>query len=130
VIRVVCGAVLRDARVLACQRSAETFPPSVWELPGGKVEPGETDETALVRELREELGIEVVVGDGLGVSVFDYGRKQVELVAYTARIVAGEPRALEHQALRWLGAGELAGLEWAPADLPLLEAVEERLRKQ
>lgn len=129
-IRVVCGAVLRDARVLACQRSAETFPPSVWELPGGKVEPGETDETALVRELREELGIEVVVGDGLGVSVFDYGRKQVELVAYTARIVAGEPRALEHQALRWLGAGELAGLEWAPADLPLLEAVEERLRKQ
>ena len=129
-IRVVCGAIVRDARVLVCQRSAETFPANVWELHGGKVEPGETDEAALVRELREELAIDVVVGKGLGASVFDYGRKEVELVAYEARIVSGEPQKLEHQALRWLGPDELRGLDWAPADLPLLDAVETWLREQ
>lgn len=129
VIRVVCGAVIREGRVLVCQRSATKFPANVWELPGGKVEAGEEDALALMRELEEELAIQVEVGECLGSSVHDYGRKVVELVAYEATILAGEPEALEHQALTWLTATNLYSVEWAPADLPLLPSVQASLRK-
>jgi 8-oxo-dGTP diphosphatase len=118
-VRVVVGAVLRDAhgRVLAARRRR----PAGWELPGGKVEPGETEPAALVRELREELGITVEVGDRVGPDV-PIGADLL-LHAWTAALTDGEPAALEHAELRWLAPDELDTVPWLPADRPIITSL-------
>jgi 8-oxo-dGTP diphosphatase len=115
-VRVVVGALLRDAggRVLAARRER----PAGWELPGGKVEPGETEPAALVRELREELGVTVEVGDRIGPEV-PIG-PHLLLHAWTAVLADGEPAALEHAELRWLAMDELDTVAWLPADRPII----------
>ncbi|MEE3852759.1 NUDIX domain-containing protein [Gordonia sp. LSe1-13] len=105
---VVAGAIVADRRLLLAQRS---YPPEVagmWELPGGKAEPGESRESALRRELREELGVEVTVGAALKESVAL--RHDLVLVALRAHIEDGTPRAVEHRAVRWVDADELRRL--------------------
>lgn len=126
-IRVVAGAIVRDGRVLATRRGPGMHLEGLWELPGGKVEPGEGDAVALARELDEELGLEVEVGEYLAENLHDYGSKQVLLVAWSARIVGGTLVLAEHDAHRWLGPDELEAVQWAPADVPLLEAVARHL---
>jgi 8-oxo-dGTP diphosphatase len=106
--------------VLACERSA---PPEVagrWEFPGGKVEPGETDEAALARECAEELGVRVEVGARVGPDVpLAHGRAVLRVFRVT--LLDGDvPRALEHTDMRWLGAGELDSVPWLPADKPIV----------
>ena len=122
-MRVVVGAVLRDAggRVLAARRER----PAGWELPGGKVEPGETEPAALVRELREELGVTVEVGDRIGPEV-PIGAELL-LRGWTAALADGEPTALEHAELRWLAPDELDTVAWLPADRPIVASLS-RLR--
>ena len=116
---VVAGAVIANGTVLAARR---TFPPAAagrWELPGGKVDPGETDQGALVRELAEELGVLVVVGDRIGGDV-DLGENTV-LRCYRAMLVSGEPRPIEHDQLRWIGATELDTVQWLDGDRLILD---------
>jgi 8-oxo-dGTP diphosphatase len=112
-----------DGRVLACERA---HPPEVagrWEFPGGKVEPGETDRAALVRECVEELGVRVAVGARIGPDVTIAGGPAV-LRAFVVRLPDGAmPRPLEHAALRWLGAHELDSVPWLPADRPIVAAL-------
>jgi 8-oxo-dGTP diphosphatase len=91
----------------------------MWEFPGGKVEPGESDVDALVRECGEELGVEIALGERLGPDVPLPGGGAV-LRVWFARVVRGTPRALEHRSLRWLTPGELDGVPWLPADVPLV----------
>ncbi len=109
---VVAGAVIRNhpdgPRLLLAQRDYPAELAGLWELPGGKAEPGESDGQALVRELREELDIEVVAGSAVGSPVTL--REGLELRAYRARWLAGEPAALEHRAVEWVDAVELSGL--------------------
>ncbi len=117
---IVAAVIIRDGCVLACQRST---PPEVagrWEFPGGKVEPGETDAQALARECAEELGVRVEVGARVGPDVpLAHGRAVLRVFAVT--LLHGDtPRALEHTAMRWLGAGELASVPWLPADEPIV----------
>ena len=118
-MRLVVGAVLRDAtgRVLAARRDR----PAGWELPGGKVEPGETEPAALVRELREELGVTVEVGERIGPDV-PIG-PDFHLRAWTAALIHGEPAALEHAELRWLAPDELDTVRWLPADRPIIASL-------
>ncbi|MFV2100013.1 (deoxy)nucleoside triphosphate pyrophosphohydrolase [Micromonospora sp. LOL_024] len=122
--RVIVGAaIIRDGRVLACARSA---PPEVagrWEFPGGKVEPGESETTALARECVEELAVRVEIGERVGRNVrMAHGRSVLKV--YAARLLHGdEPRALEHSALRWLSATELDTVTWLPADAPIVAAL-------
>ena len=122
-LRVVAAALVEGGRVLAAQRPAHKSQGGLWELPGGKVEAGESDAQALARELAEELGVAVEVQRHLAEAVHAYPEKTVRLVALGCRLVQGRPEAREHQALRWLSAAELHQVDWAPADLPLLVAV-------
>lgn len=117
------AAIITDGRVLACERSA---PPEVagrWEFPGGKVEPGETDQEALARECVEELGVRVEVGDRVGPDVpLAHGRAVLRV--FVVRLLDGDtPKALEHTAMRWLSADELDSVRWLPADKPIVAAL-------
>lgn len=122
---VVGGAVLDQGRLLAARRSAPAALAGRWELPGGKVEPGETPEEALTRELREELGIEVeplerIPGEWAP-------RPGLVLWVWTARLVSGEPRPLQdHDALRWLAPDQEHEVDWLDQDRP---AVAEAMRR-
>lgn len=133
ILHVVGAAIVSGSRCLVAQRSDSMRHPLAWEFPGGKVEEGETPEEALVREIREELGVEVVLGEHLDrgeVEVSVSGRR-VRLDVYVARLAHRlEERPLtlaEHRAVRWIGAGEIAELDWAPADVPVLPALERLL---
>ena len=114
----VAAAVLHRRRVLAARRTAPPALAGRWELPGGKVEPGEDPSRAVVRELAEELGCTVRVTGWLP------GRSEVRpglaLVVATAALVEGEPVAAEHDRLRWLGADELTDVDWLEPDRPFL----------
>lgn len=115
---VVAGVVIRDDTILAARR---TYPPELagfWECPGGKVEPGESETDALARELDEELGISVTVGDRVGPE-YDIGHGYV-LHAYRAELMSGEPSPSVHDAVRWVSAGEVRDLAWLPSDAPLI----------
>lgn len=119
---VVGAAIMRDGRLLAAQRAEPASMAGGWEFPGGKVDPGETDEQALVRECAEELGVRVVLGDRIG---GDWPLSETALMrVWTAHLVEGDPLPLEHLALRWLGPDELYDVEWLPGDLPVVERLE------
>ncbi len=119
---VVGAAVVRDGRLLAQQRAYPESHAGQWELPGGRVEAGEKPEDALVRECVEELGVTVVVGEQVGPDV--PLKKDVVLRIYAASLGDGEPEALEHNAVRWLTADELPGVDWLPADRVLVPALQ------
>ncbi len=129
---VVAAAVVDDldrpTRLLAARR---TEPPALaggWELPGGKVDPGETADEALHREIREELGVTVRTGALLPAPTED-GRwplgDRYRMTVWLAVVVEGDPQPIEdHDALRWLGRDELYAVGWLPADLPIVRALE------
>ncbi len=119
-VREVVGvAVIEDGRVLAARRAAPPALAGRWELPGGKVEPGEAPESAAVREVAEELGCSVEVTGWLeGVSRIS---DDLVLRVATARLVDGDPVPTEHDAVRWLGRLQLLEVVWADADVPFLE---------
>lgn len=124
---VVGAAIIAGGRLLAAQRVAPPELAGGWEFPGGKVEPGETDEQALVRECREELGVDIAVGRQVG-DEWPLHNGYVMHV-WTAGITSGEPAALEHSGLRWLSEAELFDVPWLPADLLVLEALRAHLKE-
>lgn len=113
-IRVVAAVIEREGRLLLCRRPAGKRHAGLWELPGGKVLPGETIPEAARRELAEELAVEVVSVGDLLLAVPDPGSPFV--VEFYPVEIAGEPVALEHDALIWARPGDLAGLDLAPSD--------------
>ena len=111
---VVAAAIQRDDRLLVAQRAHPQALAGLWELPGGKVESGESEHEALSRECREELGVGLVIAERIGVDL-PINAEWV-LRAYVARITEGEPQPLEHLDLRWAAATELASLRWVPGN--------------
>lgn len=121
---VVGAAIVAAGRLLAARRSTPPALAGLWEFPGGKVEPGESPEQALVRECDEELGVRIEVGSLLGEVAVPVGILRV----YRASLVAGRPTAREHAELRWLAADELFDVPWIPVDLELVQQLATELQ--
>ena len=127
-IEVVGAVIIRDGLVLCAQRGDGGSLAGRWEFPGGKVEAGEAPPAALAREITEELRCTIEVGAPIATTRYDDGRVVVVLTTYWCVLVAGTPELTEHAALRWVAPGELDDLDWAPADVPAVAAVERALR--
>jgi 8-oxo-dGTP diphosphatase len=125
---IVGAAIVEGGRVLACARADQGAAVPRWEFPGGKLEHGESEVEALLREIDEELGVRVEVGRRIGGDVPVRGDWAL-LRVYLARLADGEvPQPLEHEELRWLGPDELDSVDWMPADAPIVEALRPLLR--
>ena len=119
-IEVSAGLIFRSGKLLITQRHADAHLGGLWEFPGGKREPGETSEQCLARELREELGVEVGVGELIEELTHDYVEKSVRLKFFRCRLIAGEPQPLDCAAVKWVTRDELAAHEFPAADARLL----------
>ena len=126
---VVAALIWRGDRFLICQRPAHKARGLLWEFVGGKVEPGETGEAALVRECREELGITLQVDKVFAEVTHVYPDLTVHLVLYEATIPVGEPQKLEHNDLRWITPAEIEGYDFCPADCEILDLIRHRSEK-
>lgn len=123
---VVAALIWDENRFMICQRPAHKTRGSLWEFVGGKVEPGERKEEALVRECREELGVTVEVGEVFMEVTHKYPDITVHLTLFSASIRKGVPQKLEHQDIRWITAEEIGKFSFCPADTEILE----KLKKQ
>lgn len=122
IIDVVAAIIERDNKILLACRPASGDQPGLWEFPGGKVEPGETQPEALIRELREELGIEAHPATYVASHRREVSGRLIHLHAWHVPAYSGRVTALAHSALAWVTAPEALNYALAPADIPLLEA--------
>ena len=122
-IKVVAAIIRKGDRIFATQRGYGEFKDG-WEFPGGKVEPGETPEEALIREIREELDADIEVGSLLTTVEYDYPKFHLSMDCFWAELVPGsEMKLIEHEACRWLSIDELAEVDWLPADIEVIRAI-------
>ncbi|CAM3707633.1 (deoxy)nucleoside triphosphate pyrophosphohydrolase [Elizabethkingia occulta] len=118
-IRVVCGVIFNEGRILLCRRKPEKSLGGYWEFPGGKIEVGETEEESLVRELQEELGIKVDIGKYFKTVVHNYDTFTIELVAYICRSEQSVCVLTDHDEYKWVEKSELLNWKLAAADIPI-----------
>ena len=119
-VEVVAAIIQRDGLVYATQRGYGEWK-DWWEFPGGKVEPGESCEAALIREIREELTVEIQVEQRLCTLEYDYRTFHLVMHCYFCKLASGHLTLLEHEAARWLSQQELDAVEWLPADKVVVE---------
>lgn len=123
----VVAAIIRDGnKVFATQRGYGDYKDG-WEFPGGKVEPGETAQQALVREIKEELDTDIAVGDYLTTIEYDYPTFHLSMQCFWCRIVDGTPVLKEHEAARWLDVDHIDSVEWLPADLTIIDLIKDKM---
>ncbi|ROP48703.1 MULTISPECIES: (deoxy)nucleoside triphosphate pyrophosphohydrolase [unclassified Rathayibacter] len=119
VLEVVAAVIESDGRILACRRRPEKDAGGKWEFPGGKVEAGETHEQALAREIREELGVDIEVGELLTVDDTAGSTRVIRLSCFWAKLSSETPTSsTDHDSMLWVTRADLTPLGWAPADLP------------
>lgn len=127
-INVVAAVIIDNDKILSVQRGPNNQLPLKWEFPGGKIEAGETPEEALRREIKEEMKCEIEVEPQIEETVYEYEFGTVHLSTYWCKVIEGAPTLTEHVDLRWLTLKELSSLEWAPADLPTLRRIMDRVK--
>ncbi len=125
VLQVVAAALVQTdddgrCRVLAARRAPGRRHAGCWELPGGQIEPGETEQNALSREIQEELSVKIRLEQRLGDATVPAGAHAIHMAVWLAEIVEGEPALIDHDAIRWLVPEEFRTLTWGPADIPHL----------
>lgn len=119
-IEVVAAIIIRDGKLFATQRGYGEWK-DWWEFPGGKIEPGESTEDALKREIREELATEIEVDELLTTVEYDYPKFHLTMHCYLCTIISGDLSLLEHEDARWLALDELDCVRWLPADKDVIE---------
>ncbi len=121
-IDVSCALIIsQDGRILVTQRSRIMHLPLKWEFPGGKVEPGESAEACLHREILEELGVEIEIIKRMAASIYDQGTRLIRLIPFQCILAQGEIQLTEHAAFLWMLPEGLKNLDWAAADIPVVQ---------
>jgi 8-oxo-dGTP diphosphatase len=121
IINVTCAIIVIENKILVTQRSEKMKLPLKWEFPGGKLEENETEIDCIKREIKEEINIDIEVVKKLSSSVFDYGSFKINLIPFIAKHILGEIKLTEHSDYKLLEKVELLSLDWAEADLPIVE---------
>ena len=124
-VQVVAALIRKGNTFLICQRPAHKTRGLLWEFVGGKVEPGETKQEALVRECREELDVEISVSDVFMQLVHEYPDMTVELTLFNSEIRSGTIRMLEHSDIKWITTAEIDNFDFCPADKDILKKIKE-----
>lgn len=126
IIPVSCAVIFFQDKILAVRRSPQMPLAGFWEFPGGKVEKGESPQECLLREILEELELKIQVGIELPISEYSYLEgKTIRLIPFLAQIKSGEMNLLEHDKYLWLGVNELFEVNWAIADIPIVQYLKE-----
>ena len=120
VIEVVAAIIQRDGAYFATQRGYGEFE-GMWEFPGGKIEPGESSEDALKREIQEELGVDIVIEDLICTTEYDYPSFHLTMHCYLCSIASGEIELREHKSALWLTSDRLKDVAWLPADKDVID---------
>ena len=127
VAAVICDSLDRPAKIFATARGYGDFK-GQWEFPGGKIEPGETAREALAREIREELGVRIAVGDFIDTVEYDYPAFHLSMDCFWCHVAQGTIVLNEAQAAKWLRKDELYSVHWLPADVTLIDQIAARMR--
>lgn len=126
-VRVVAAILRKDNRIFATQRGYGEFKDS-WEFPGGKIEENESPRDAIVREIKEELAADIIVGELLTTVEYDYPNFHLSMDCFLAELAPGsDMKLLEHESAKWLGVNELESVEWLPADVEVVRRIRERM---
>lgn len=125
-IEVVAAVIYKDGKIFATQRGYGEFE-GMWEFPGGKIEPGESCEVALKREIQEELGVDIEVGELIYITEYDYPLFHLTMHCFLCSVTSGEIELKEHKSARWLTKDTLNDVNWLPADLDVIEKIKNDL---
>ena len=125
-IRVVAAVIHADGKIFATQRGYGEYKDG-WEFPGGKIEAGEAPEDAIKREIREELGTEISVGELIDTIEYDYPNFHLSMDCFWCEIESGDLVLKEHEAAKWLDKESLYGVDWLPADISIVEKIKEKI---
>lgn len=123
-ISVVGAVIYQDKKILCAQRPTNKSLGGLWEFPGGKIEPGETEKEALEREIQEELKCEILVKEKITTTTYEYDFAIIQLTTFKCELISGIPILVEHQAIDWLKVEDLMNLTWAPADIPTIKKIQ------
>ena len=124
--QVTAAILIKDTKILIAKRKANDRQANKWEFPGGTVEKNETPQRCLQREMQEEFGIEVSVGRCLGESTYHYEHGSIKLLAYRTRLVSGNLSLRDHAEFRWVSTEQLSDYDFAPADIPFVEKLQNK----
>lgn len=125
-VRVVAAVIRKDDKIFATQRGYGEFKDG-WEFPGGKIEDGESPEQALAREIKEELDTDINVRELIDTIEYDYPNFHLSMDCFWCEILQGELELKEHESARWLSKEKLYSVDWLPADIGLIEKIQEKL---
>lgn len=127
IVEVVAALIWDNNKFMVCQRPAHKACALLWEFVGGKVEPDETKEQALIRECKEELDVDLTVGDKFMDVVHEYSDITVHLTLFNAKIAQGVPQLLEHNDIRWITPSEIHNYHFCPADEEIIERLKDEI---
>jgi 8-oxo-dGTP diphosphatase len=122
VINVTCALIVNAAgQIFAAQRSPIMSLPLKWEFPGGKIEPNESEEDCLIREIKEELNVDIKIIKSIPINIHHYPQVSITLIPFVCEMIGGKIELKEHVQFKWLDKNELLDLDWAEADIPIIK---------
>jgi 8-oxo-dGTP diphosphatase len=127
--QVTAAILIKYTKILIAKRKADDSQANKWEFPGGTVEQNESPEACLKREMKEEFGIEVTIGEYIGESIYPYNHGVIKLLAYRAHWASGKIVLNEHADYRWVSSEQLTEYDFAPADIPIVEKLQHKYNK-